>query len=277
MSEIKPDEKVTAQKMISALAKDRQQLDRAERLIHDSAINMRDITAEALATFISRVQHDDNGFITNTSITQQAFDDFLYFVDTKLSDQLPDAFIRQSITIYEQRLTQMNLFLMDIGYSAEQISNTDLLNFSALQAKITETASTIAAGSAAQATAVARAIVGVREAITGTTIGDLARELQHKAGVVPKYAFTIANTSLMSLDRTARFQQAEQLNYQLMKYVGPDDELTRPFCENHLNKVLPLSEWQVMTNDTGPQPVSEYCGGYNCRHRLIMWSNDWEF
>lgn len=277
MSEIKPDNPVTAQKMISALAKDKAALARAEALIHNSAVNMRDITSQALATFISRLQKDEAGFITNSTLTQQAFDDFEYFVNTKLAQELPDAFIRQSMTIYEQRLAQMNTFLLDLGYTAEQISNTDLLNYSQLQSKITATATRISAGSATQAAAVMRAIVGVREAITGTTIGDLARELRHKAGVVPKYAFTIANTELMSLDRTARFQQAEELNFQLMKYVGPDDELTRQFCEDHLNKVLPLSEWQAMTNDVGPQPVSEYCGGYNCRHRLILWSNDWEF
>ena len=275
--EILPDKPVTPQKLISAIARDERNLLRAERAIHANAMAMKEATLQTLNNFLRRIQRDDQGFIVNSPTTQAAFDDFEYFVNTKLAQDLPESFIRQTITIYESRLTAMELFLKDIGYSLDQIKNTDLLNYSSLQAKITATAERLAAGSAAQAAAVAKAIVGVREGITGVTIGKLAQELISKAGVAPKYAFTIANTELMSLDRAARFQQADQLNFNYMKYVGPDDELTRPFCEDHLNKILPLKEWELMTNEVGPNPVSEYCGGYNCRHRLIMWSLDWEF
>ena len=52
------------------------------------------------------------------------------------------------------------------------------------------------------------------------------------------------------------------------QYVGPDDALTRPFCQEHLNEIKTLEEWRALDNGT-ELPVDQYCAGWGCRHQLI--------
>lgn len=79
---------------------------------------------------------------------------------------------------------------------------------------------------------------------------------------------TELNTALMSFHRTVNKVQADAAGLELFLYVGPDDDLTRPFCEDLLQKDPPiytLEEIEAMDNEQGLS-VMEYGGGYNCRH-----------
>ncbi len=52
---------------------------------------------------------------------------------------------------------------------------------------------------------------------------------------------------------------------QAFRYVGPRDELNRPFCADRVGKVFALGAVSKMKNDFG-QAAWLFCGGWNCRH-----------
>lgn len=57
------------------------------------------------------------------------------------------------------------------------------------------------------------------------------------------------------------------------EYVGPDDEKTRDFCHDVLNRQQFWTRDEIEELDNHPEaqllPVFIYGGGYNCRHRWI--------
>jgi hypothetical protein len=100
-------------------------------------------------------------------------------------------------------------------------------------------------------------------------------ELQVATGIPARYTGTVANTSLMSMDREMRQDQATRAGIEKAKYVGPRDMITREFCATHLDQVQSWAYWQSTTNQVGPNTPSQYCGGWNCRHALVPWLDEW--
>lgn len=80
---------------------------------------------------------------------------------------------------------------------------------------------------------------------------------------------TELRTAMMAFNRTITQVQAEAAGVERFIYVGPDDKLTRPFCEHVLNDrdppIYTLEEIDAMDNEQGLD-VHQYGGGYNCRH-----------
>lgn len=100
--------------------------------------------------------------------------------------------------------------------------------------------------------------------------------LKTKGGVLPRYIKTVSDTQLAAVDRIVRREQAKKGDINTMKYLGPMDSVTRPFCRNHVGYIKSIEEWESMSNDTGPNPVIDYCGGWFCRHRLIVYKPEWD-
>ena len=50
-------------------------------------------------------------------------------------------------------------------------------------------------------------------------------------------------------------------------FEGPLDKTTRPFCRQHLGKAYTKAALDRLRNGQ-LEPVSTFCGGYNCRHDL---------
>ena len=100
-------------------------------------------------------------------------------------------------------------------------------------------------------------------------------ELQVATGIPARYTGTVANTSLMSMDREMRQDQATRAGIEKAKYVGPRDMITREFCATHLDQVQSWTYWQSTTNQVGPNPPAQYGGGWNCRHALVPWLDEW--
>jgi hypothetical protein len=98
--------------------------------------------------------------------------------------------------------------------------------------------------------------------------------IQH-AGVAPKYAGTVANSMTMSIDRQISTEQARRAGLSEMRYTGSVRKNTRTFCLEWVGQVKPISFWQELQNDTGPNPVIDFCGGWNCVHRLLPWNREW--
>lgn len=106
--------------------------------------------------------------------------------------------------------------------------------------------------------AVLDAVVGGREiepedildSATGRTLANLQTEL---------------NTTRMAYQRVIHFEKAKKAGIDKFLYVGPDDQITRDFCKEHVGKVYTRDEIAEMDNGQN-LPVEIYCGGYNCRH-----------
>jgi hypothetical protein len=81
-------------------------------------------------------------------------------------------------------------------------------------------------------------------------------------------ARTIAETTLMAFHRKVLTTQSEDAGTDLFVYTGPDDDLTRPFCERHVDRVYTTGDLDDEDNGTDLQPTSEFLGGFNCRHIL---------
>lgn len=84
----------------------------------------------------------------------------------------------------------------------------------------------------------------------------------------------LSNTSSLAVDTAiSGFEQqvsnmiATDSGIEYFEYVGPDDNITRPFCAEHLGEVKTLEEWSKLDNGQG-LPVQIYVGGWNCRHTL---------
>lgn len=76
---------------------------------------------------------------------------------------------------------------------------------------------------------------------------------------------TEVNTTLMAYQRVLHLEKASKSGVDKFLYVGPDDDITRPFCQERVEQIFTRDEIDAMDNDQG-LPVSIYCGGYNCRH-----------
>lgn len=81
-------------------------------------------------------------------------------------------------------------------------------------------------------------------------------------------ALTLMDTGIASFDREVMTQQATEAGVVWFLYDGPSDDLTRPYCAERVGKRFTLESLDRVPNDTGPNPPSRYCGGWNCRHRL---------
>lgn len=88
---------------------------------------------------------------------------------------------------------------------------------------------------------------------------------------------TLARTSLMTFYRTSSVIEARELGLELFWYSGPNDDATRPFCDDVLNDRTPpiytIEEILDMDNGQGLD-VLVSGGGYNCRHTWDAISED---
>lgn len=80
---------------------------------------------------------------------------------------------------------------------------------------------------------------------------------------------TELGTSVAAFNRTVTISKGKELGFELYEYLGPDDGVTRPFCQGVLNDRNPaiytIQEIEAMDNGQD-LPVITYGGGYNCRH-----------
>lgn len=80
-------------------------------------------------------------------------------------------------------------------------------------------------------------------------------------------------TSLSAFNRTVTAQRAADSGIELFLYFGPDDNKTRAFCQDCVDKVFTMKDLQASDNGQG-LPVPTYLGGYNCRHHLAPISEE---
>lgn len=105
-------------------------------------------------------------------------------------------------------------------------------------------------------------------ATTHVPRGQIILDLAHAAGVTLREALTEADTAIMAFHREALESTAEDAGFDLFVYVGPDDEVVRPFCEAHVRRIYTTRDLDQEDNGQGLWPTSRFLGGYRCRHSL---------
>ncbi len=108
---------------------------------------------------------------------------------------------------------------------------------------------------------------------TGVPLDELIADVQHVSGVAYHRAEALVETAVISSGRAVVAEGVERANrfspdLFVMRYVGPLDRKTRPFCRKVLTgptKVFTIGEIGRLDNGQGV-PVAETCGGFRCRH-----------
>lgn len=97
---------------------------------------------------------------------------------------------------------------------------------------------------------------------------DLVDELARRAEITLRQAVTEVDTGIMVFARESLTTTAEEAGFDLFRYDGPDDGLTRPFCAEHVGRVYTAGDLDAEDNGQGLAPTSRFLGGYQCRHAL---------
>jgi len=108
--------------------------------------------------------------------------------------------------------------------------------------------------------------------LTGATFAQSVTAVQAIVGTdMARYVKQQIHDSLTQFDATINAKVALDSGAEKFKYRGPDDEVTRDFCDKHVDKVYTIDEmkkiWQgEWAGKSGSNPFTNR-GGYNCRHR----------
>lgn len=122
--------------------------------------------------------------------------------------------------------------------------------------------------------------------VSGSTVKELERAIELSLVDEPPIAGrakTLANTLTQSFDRAVTNRKAQSAGITTFVYLGPNDDVTRPFCaallsgEGDAEFNIPAvdgdppiySDADIAGMDNGTAlPVFQFAGGYNCRHRF---------
>lgn len=78
---------------------------------------------------------------------------------------------------------------------------------------------------------------------------------------------TELRTTAMAYNRITHLEKAKKAGVTRFLYLGPNDGVTRPFCQARVGRIFTQQEIDGWDNEQG-LPASIYLGGYNCRHQL---------
>lgn len=85
---------------------------------------------------------------------------------------------------------------------------------------------------------------------------------------------TELNTALSATAQAISLKKSEAVGITKYLYDGPsDDDVIRPFCQEHVGKIYTIDEIRALDNGQG-LPVETYKGGYNCRHEWVPLSDE---
>ena len=108
--------------------------------------------------------------------------------------------------------------------------------------------------------------------LTGTTFAaSVAAVKATVADGMGRYVKQQVHDSLTQFDRTVNVKVALDSGAEKFIYKGADDEVTRDFCQKHVDKVYTIDEireiWQGEWAGKSSSNAFATAGGYNCRHR----------
>lgn len=262
-----------------AFQRDEKRMDRLERAINANSRSYRRSLFNYFDDATSRILTDADGFIIPANTNAQVLDRIFLEADRILAEagfeDLADG-LRQT---YLDRLDQLNKLYDEAGLAAATVN--DFQAIEAISERINKVANRLAPASDIAANEIKNAVVKARSQLVSQKIKltELRKTLQNAGGILPRYAGTVGNTELAGIDSIGRKAQANRIGARDLRYSGVLDGLTRPYCKLQLTspnlQIRSIHAWEAAQNNTGPNPVIIYRGGYNCRHRLLIWNRDW--
>jgi len=268
----------TPLKTLKAFAIDEKLIDSFEAAIKKSSAAHSRALFGSIETALSSLITNADGMINPNMINTNVLDDFQRSAEQILKNSGLDKQVEDVFKIFNDRISSLNDMTQAAGFTSATV--TDFERFEQINRSVNAFAQRVTNGAPVIADQVRNATLSFRNDLaTGNRVRfeTLVDVLTKKAGILPNYAKTIANTELMAIDRKGRFIQSAQSDLNSLRYTGVLDNLTRNFCREHIGVVKQRQEWQAMNNDmtSGAVNVADYCGGYNCRHRLILWRPEW--
>ncbi|SRR5579872_1136279 len=197
-------------------------------------------------------------------------------LDDRFMEYLDDAGYNTLLNSFTNEFTGQTVFLQDIlqylgighpvGFTASDLNLFTALKLNAI------TSLEMVAETAARNT-MQRAMFS----IAGLKFSDLVEMLATRLETSVGKAKTIADTAQISFYRTmtdATFRRIEaDLPEEELEYVysGPDDSITRPFCEHLLKAAKSYTRAKIDQMSNGQIPnVMISGGGFNCRHTWLV-------
>lgn len=102
---------------------------------------------------------------------------------------------------------------------------------------------------------------------TGGSLADLVAEVAQALETSFVRATAAVDAAVMGAGRRGVFAAAAASGILdlVYLYVGPRDQKNRPFCRKWVGRCV-VDPSTVKAEDGQPEPVTTFCGGYNCRH-----------
>ena len=110
-------------------------------------------------------------------------------------------------------------------------------------------------------------------AVGGGSLDSLIDKIHAKIGYYRANAITLAQSALQSFYSFINVRLAESVGYEWFAYLGPDDQVTREWCDHWVGRRGRIEDFEETADQWGrenqPPGVRVWRGGYNCRHQLV--------
>ncbi|WP_138994004.1 hypothetical protein [Larkinella sp. C7] len=112
---------------------------------------------------------------------------------------------------------------------------------------------------------------------TGAEVRSVLREKLTEGSILSKDLHRVASDALYTYSRGYTMAVAEGLGLKHFFFMGTAITTTRKFCNERIGKAFSQKEveawadltWSGKNEATTKTTIFWYCGGYNCRHRLL--------
>jgi len=112
-----------------------------------------------------------------------------------------------------------------------------------------------------------------RAAMGGVDFSDMLLDIQKKLNIHRAQAQTLITTTLHSFNSHMLVEHAKEAGVVYYAYLGPDDSVTREFCDHWVGMKGTLEQFEETAHRWGrekhPAGIAAWRGGWNCRHRLV--------
>ena len=268
---------MTGKQAVSEFFKDDKQYEKYENAIRRDSKRYKTAVTRSLESALSGLMLDADGTVRPTSMNRELLAGVASRMEIIYEDAGLESMVGELFDTFEERLDTMNNLMKRLDLDEGVIR--DFRSLPEIDKHIRSVAERVGDAMPEVSRAVETKIVEFRNDLSAGSkvkFEALTNTLVSRAGVLPEYSRTIANTELGAIDSIGRDMQADRAGITDLRYSGVLDELARPFCDKWLGEVRSREYWKALQNDTGPQPCLVYRGGYNCRHRLMPWREEWE-
>lgn len=277
----------TTAQSIQFIDADQQILNQLIRALFRQKVRHRQATQDILEQIIIGSLADQQGYLRPNALTDEQIGTLESELINLYSAEAVDNNIAEAIGAVNQRLTSIDDIMIALEVD-EAILGSEVFEMQVVQEAVGDMAEQYAVG-AYGSDQYEGSVSRIRDSMNRyrldksksefTLRSELMETLAVDSNAGVNFANSHAVTAMASIDRELKRVQAAQAGIETGLYAGPLDDLTRPFCDEWVGYIMEYEFWDTLSNDM-PEglydtPVSFYCGGINCRHRIIPYRLSW--